>query len=92
MSVVYSTKTRVRAARAVLGAKDWAAQKAALNHWGVFNPSYVLPIMADECEAAYVDRVFGVLREEVMCWYLSHLEARIETLETGDGGRLGDHR
>lgn len=92
MSATYSTKTRLKAARAVLDAKTHEEQKSALNHWGVFNPSPLTGWMAGEGEVEYVERLFAHLRLEAVIWYLSHLESRIEELETPNGGKLRDHR
>lgn len=91
MSVVYSTKLRVKAARAVLDARDFDDQKQALNHWGVFHSSTLPAPFDDSDEVEYVDRMFDHLKWEVTSWYLTYLEARIEALE-GSDSRLPDHR
>lgn len=92
MSVTYSTKTRLRAARAVMEAKTHETQKKALDHWGVFNPAPQTAWLAHEGEPEYVERLFAALYMEVISWYMTHLESRIEDLETPNGGRMGDHR
>lgn len=93
MSVIYSTKLRAKAARAVLDARDFAAQKKALDHWGVFEPVPSTPWLANEGEVEYVERLFGALHQVVSSWYLTYLEARIEALESpGEIARERDYR
>lgn len=92
MSVVYSLKTRLEAARSVLAAKGLDAQEKALNHWGVFFDSFLPSCPAAECRVEYIEKMFSTLREEVVVWYLFHLEERIDEVETPDFGRLGPHR
>lgn len=92
MSVTYSTKTRLKAAREVMEAKDHETQKKVLNHWGVFKPAPLTDWLAHEGEVEYVERLFAALYMEVISWYVSHLETRIEDLESPGGGPMGDHR
>ncbi len=82
MSVTYSTKTRLSAARAVMEAKTHEAQKEALRHSGVFNVASTTGWLAHEGEAEYVERLFAALYMEVISWYLLYLEERIEALES----------
>lgn len=82
MSVVYSTKTRLRAAQAVMSAKTYEAQRKALDHWGVFHPAPITGWLAHEGEAEYVERLFAALYMEVISWYMIYLESRIEDLES----------
>lgn len=88
----HSTQSRVPAARAILAAKTYEDQKLALTHWGLFMSAQIPSWKTIQDEASYVFEAFGVLREEVVVWYLGHLESRIEELENPNGGRLGDHR
>lgn len=92
MSVTYSTKTRLRAAQAVMAAKTHEAQKKALDHWGVFNPAPITGWLAHEGEIEYAERLFAALYMEVISWYLVYLEDRIEVLENPDSGRPDLHR
>ncbi len=89
MSITYSTKTKVSAARAVMDAQTYETQKKALDHWGVFNEGYLLGwIPSLESEVEYVERLFADLRAQVTVWYLFHLESRIEDLERGPDPRF----
>ena len=94
--MIYSAKTKLAAARAVMSATTHEERKGVLDHWGVFR-SYAPPIMlADQGEVEYVDGVYEILLLTASNWITNHrlkeLEARVEELENPNGGRLGDHR
>ena len=92
MITIYSLKTRLAAARAILDAKTYDAQKDALKHWTVFMEVSMPLIRGNEDILFHVEHLYEALRCEAITWYLSYLEARIESLEAPNGGRLGHDR